>query len=113
MLIGSLLLLALLIFIIWDVRRPARPHPSSAAKQQDTKWMFISAFAFGCAVYGVLLWTSPPTPPFDGRVFFQAILEFSHLHFGEKGPAIIWFSMAVICGVGAVVTKRKTAGDIA
>lgn len=113
MLIGSLLLLALLIFIIWDVRRPVGARSLAHARQRGGKWMLFTAFAFGCAIYGALLWTSPPTPPFQGRQYFRVILAFSYLHLGEKGPAMIWFSMAAILGVGAIVTKRKSAGDIA
>lgn len=105
-----LALLALLIFIVWERRRPGTPLTrnqmakgwSLPARRQGPVWLGLGLM---CAVMSLSQWLSPSLPPFSGRGAGLAALL--HAHGGPQAIALAWATAALVLLVLGIVAWRQ------
>ena len=104
------LMLALLLFILWDRRQPAKPISKEQMAKgfvpgNSAKW----AGFLGLALVGFFLafkeFLIPSVPPFTGKGSTVKILAYEAL--GEHGPAFLWLLMGAVFVVVAYVSYRS------
>ncbi|TAF76670.1 MAG: hypothetical protein EAZ54_10705 [Curvibacter sp.] len=113
MLIGSILLAALAVFIIWDSRRLRNIKPDPIAREAMESgfapggidaWKLPFGLALVSAFLGVSEWLEPKHPPFTGRWSFISTYAYSIV--GEKGPALLSFGVTFVLLSGALALWR-------
>jgi len=109
MLIGSILLAALAVFIIWDSRRLRSSRPDPIARETMARgftpsggiaWKFTVGLALVSASLGASDLLAPKHPPFTGKWSF--FFTYAYSVAGEKGPALVWFGLCIVLLVGAL-----------
>jgi hypothetical protein len=106
------LMLGLLVFIIWDRRRPVAPLSREVMKEgwprsPVSSWPVFAGFSVLSAALGFSDWVSPSHPPFTGRLSFaHAVLYDS---FGPRGPAYFLAALAMGLAVVAAAQWRSAA----
>lgn len=109
MLIGSILLAALAVFIIWDSRRLRSSKPDPMSRESMARgftpgggaaWKFSVGLALASASLGVSDWLEPKHPPFTGKWSF--LFTYAYSVTGEKGPALVYFGFSIVLLIGAL-----------
>jgi hypothetical protein len=102
-------MLGLLVFMIWDRRRPLAP-PTRA--QMEKGWkpgehsvaLASITMSLVSASFGLKQWFDPELPPFHGRgAFLQGI---AHELWGPQGSAVLWWLLSVVLVIPALVAWR-------
>ena len=106
------LMIALLLFILWDRRQPAKAVSRAQmskgfAPGSSAKW----AGCLGLACVGVFLglneFMNPSAPPFTGKGSTMKALAYEA--FGEHGPALFWLGMSAVFMAAAYVSYRSSS----
>ncbi|MGQ3165336.1 MAG: hypothetical protein ACT6SF_12820 [Hydrogenophaga sp.] len=104
-------MLGLLVFMIWDRRRPVAP-PTRAQIEKGWKpgehgaALASVVLSLTSASLGLMQWFDPELPPFHGRgAFLQGI---AHELWGPKGSAVLWWILSVVLVIPAVIAWRAT-----
>jgi hypothetical protein len=109
MLIGSILLAALAVFIIWDSRRLRSSKPDPITRESMARgftpsggvaWKFLVGLAVVSALLGVSDWLAPNHPPFTGKWSF--LFTYAYSVAGDKGPAIVSFGFSIVLLIWAL-----------
>lgn len=125
MLLGSLLVAALAVFVVWDSRRlrarTTAPVPRSEMERgyapgSQLRWQFAFGLALVFVVLGVVQWVEPRHPPFTGR---HAWLEsWAYAIFGPHGTAYLYLGLGVVIAlwgfasiIGSSSGKRSGPND--
>jgi hypothetical protein len=103
-------MLGLLVFMIWDRRRPIAP-PTRA--QMEKGWkpgehsvvLACISMSVISASFGLKQWLDPELPPFQGR---GALLQgMAHELWGPQGPAVLWWLLSAVLVVPAFLAWRN------
>ena len=108
------LMLGLLVFIIWDRRRPVAPLSREAMKEgwprsPVSSWPVFAGFSVLSAALGFSDWLSPSHPPFTGR--WSSAHAALYDSFGPKGAAYFFAALAIGLAVVAVALWRWAASS--
>ena len=117
--LGFVLLLALLMFIIWDGRRLRRAEVEPIPREKMQKgfaptglvlWHFWIGISGVCALLALTEWESPSNPPFTGRWGWLSSLAYGAL--GSRGVFWLWvlFAALALCG-GVLLRHRVRTGE--
>ena len=112
------LLLALLVFIIWDGRRLRRAEVDPISREAMNRgftprgavqWQVFFGVSVVAGVLALLEWQTPSQPPFTGRS--RWLYEFAHNVLGERGifSLLVLFCAALAC-FGLVLWQRSRKG---
>lgn len=109
LLVFMALMLALLIFIIWDRRQPAKALSREQLSQGFTpgshaKWSGFLALALAGLGLALKEFDNPSQPPFSGKG--ATIQAMAHEAFGEKGTAFLWLGAAAVLAALALASYR-------
>lgn len=105
------LMIALLLFILWDRRQPAKV----VSREQISEGFVPGSRAMwpgflGLALVGFFLalneFLTPSVPPFTGKGSTMKALAYQAL--GDRGPAFIWVGMGAVFIVAAYVSYRSS-----
>ena len=104
------LLLSLLVFIIWDRRRPIAPLSREAMKNgwpksRTSKWPVFAGFSATSATLGIADWFNPSHPPFTGR--WSLVRAALYDNIGSTGFAYFLAALTVGLAIAAVVQWRS------
>jgi hypothetical protein len=104
------LLPGLLIFIIWDRRRPIAPPSREAMKSgwpksEISKWPVFAGFSLISAALGMVEWFNPSHPPFTGRWLLVRAALYDAI--GSRGFAYLLAALAVGLAIAAAFQWRS------
>ena len=107
----ALLMVALLAFIIWDRRQPAKT-PSRSQMDQGVipggtqKIVILGTLAATSFALGIAEWLNPTLPPFSGKgALIQAV---AHAILGENGTAWLYSVIGIIFAT-LIIRVNRTA----
>ena len=106
------LMIALLLFIIWDRRQPAKivtrdQISKGFAPNSMAKWPGFLSLALVSFFIAINEFLTPSVPPFTGKGSMMNTLAYQVL--GERGPAFIWVGLGAVLVVAAYVSYRSGA----
>lgn len=113
--LGSMLLLALAVFIVWDSRRLRAEAPERLPRARLkrgflprglVRWHAYLALSGVLAVFSYIEWAQPSLPPYTGRWSWLYRALFDVL--GERGLLIWWALWALFFfGYGVLLLRRE------
>jgi hypothetical protein len=104
------LLLALLLFIVWESRQSAKPVSREQMSRGFVprglvKWVGLLGLAFVGFLLGISEFLNPSAPPFAGRG--ALMMAWAHEAMGVHGPALVWLGLGCVLLLAAWVSHRS------
>jgi len=105
-------MLAFLVFIRWDRKRPAKAisreqMAKGFAPRDIAKWPAFVGIALVGLCLGISELIHPSAPPFVGKGSTIKVLAYNAL--GEQGHALLWLIASAAFAVAAYVSYRASA----
>jgi hypothetical protein len=99
MIVFFVLMVALLVFIIWDGRQPVKAVSREQLSKgfipgSHAKWIGFLGLAFACFCLAVNEYITPSAPPFTGKG--STLMALVYNTFGMYGTLFLWIGIGVV-----------------
>lgn len=111
LLVCGIAYLLLRAFFSWERRRMERPigrerMEAGFTPQGESPRTVLLGLAVASVVWGVYEWNVPSLPPFSGKHVW--LKEIAHQAFGPQVAAYLFWLIAVVLCVCALISKRRS-----